>query len=52
MGADYDPNTELNPNSLLTAVVILVALGFATVFMIVKTGDQKPAPAAAAAPAE
>ena len=52
MSAPYDPNLELNPNSLLMGVVIFVALGFATVFIIVKTGDPKPAAAPVAAPAE
>ena len=48
----YDPNLELNPNSLLTGVVIFVLLGFATVFIIVKTGDPKANAAPVAAPAE
>ncbi len=52
MGAPYDPNLELNPNPLLAAMALFVALGFLTVFIIVTTGDQKPDAAAAAAPAE
>ena len=52
MGAKYDPNLELNPTPIIGAVFVFVLLGFATVFMIVKMGDDKPDAAAAAAPAE
>ena len=48
--ADYDPNVELNPNPILLAVVLLVLAGFGVVYMIVATGDAKPA--ATSAPAE
>jgi hypothetical protein len=49
MAAKFDPNIELDPNPILIWVAILVIAGFATVFMIVKTGDKKPDAAAAAA---
>lgn len=50
MAAKFDPNIELNPNPILWAVVILVVAGFATVAMIILTGDQKPDTGAATAP--
>jgi hypothetical protein len=50
MAAKFDPNIELDPNPILIWAVILVIAGFGTVFMIVKTGDNKPAAAPAAAP--
>lgn len=50
MAAKFDPNIELNPNPILLAAVILVIAGFATVFMIIKTGDKKPDAAAVTAP--
>jgi hypothetical protein len=49
MAAKFDPNIELNPTPILWAVAILVAAGFLTVFVIIKTGDAKPGSAAATA---
>lgn len=52
MAAEFDPNIELNPNPILMWVTIFVLAAFGTVFMIITTGDPRPAdaPAAAAAP--
>lgn len=49
MPAKFDPNIELNPNPVIAWVVIFVFAAFATVFMIIKTGDNKPDTGAAAA---
>jgi hypothetical protein len=49
MAAQFDPNTELNPNPILWAVLILVLAGFGTVAMIILTGDKKPDAAATTA---
>lgn len=51
MAAKFDPNIELNPTPILWAVGVLVVAGFLTVFMIIKTGDNKPGGGAAAATA-
>jgi len=47
MSAKFDPNIELPPNPILIMVAILVIAAFGTVAMIIKTGDNKPAPTAA-----
>jgi hypothetical protein len=49
MAAKFDPNLELNPNSIMTWIVIFVFAAFGTVFMIITTGDKKPDTAAAEA---
>lgn len=49
MAAKFDPNIELDPNPILVWITILVLAGFGVVFMIIKTGDQKPDAAAATA---
>lgn len=48
MAAKFDPTIELNPNPIIMWVVIFVIAGFATVFMIITTGDKKPDTAATA----
>jgi hypothetical protein len=48
MAAKFEPNIELNPNPILWAAVILVVAAFATVFLIIKTGDNKPGVAGSA----
>ena len=44
--AEYDPNIELNPNSVLIGALLLVLAGFGTVWMIIATGESGKAPAA------
>lgn len=39
--ADFDPRIEHNPNKIIIAALILVVAGFATVAMIIATGDPK-----------
>jgi hypothetical protein len=46
MAAKFDPNIELNPTPVLWAVAIMVVVGFLTVFMIIKTADNKSSAAA------
>lgn len=49
MAAKFDPNIELNPTPILWAVAFLVIAGFATVYVIITTGDTKPDTGAATA---
>jgi hypothetical protein len=48
MPAKFDPNLELNPNPVILSIVVFVILAFGTVFMIIKTGDNKTGAAATA----